>query len=126
MALPIIRPFSVFANGAKIATGSTHDYTWEGNRELQIADGEVFVSSGAQTTELTADNLVPYGGDVTLAVIEDAHKNGEFIQISIGLINGRIHKIDMIPTQFQYKSEMKNGTQTANVKFVGLAPQLVG
>lgn len=127
MAQPTIRPASVFVNGAKVATGTTNDYNWDGHREQQVADGLVLISEGAQTTDLTIDNLVPYGGDVTLAVIEDAHANGDTLQIAIGVTNGRIHKLDMKVASIAYKSEFKNGTQMMNVKFMGVGkPTIVG
>ena len=39
--------FSVYANGAKYATGQGHAYDRENNAELQIGDGEVLGVSSA-------------------------------------------------------------------------------
>lgn len=127
MANTTIKNCSLFVNGLKQAelTGLTYDQ--ESGNELQIGDGDIVgVSQGVKTVIVTANSIIPYRGAPAARILEDAFDNNTSVQIGIGLLGGRIHKLDLFVTKFNIKSDSKNGTVTGDFTLIGGAGQKIG
>lgn len=127
MANETIRSFSVYADGAKLGTAQGHAYDLESNAELQIGDGEVIgISQAVMTGQLVADTIVPFGGAPVLRKLEDAFFNNRPLQLSIGILNGQIHKVDAFVTKCSYKGDTVKGTAMGNWTFIFGKPKRTG
>jgi hypothetical protein len=122
-----IKSFSVYIDGAKMATAQGHAYDLESNAELQIGDGQVIgISQAVQTGQLVADTIVPFAGAPVLRKLDDAFANNKVVQLSIGILNGQIHKVDAFLTKCQYKSDTVKGTAMGNWTFIFGKPKRSG
>lgn len=127
MANAVVRNWSLFANGRKFgeATGSTFDQ--ESGNEIQIGDGQVLgVSQGVKTVQIQITSITPYRGSQVARILEDAYDNNKSIQIGLGIIMGRIYKMDLFCTKANLKMETKNGTAVGDWTLIGGAGSKVG
>jgi len=120
------RSFSLYIEGAKWGTlqGKAYDVTT--GSELQIGDGEVLgVSEGVPIVKLVVNGIVPVEGHPVTQKIETyalAHKK---VKVGAGVLNGRIHKLDMYCTAFNYKGDDTKGTCMGEWTFEGGKPKIV-
>jgi len=110
MAKNVVRNFSLFINGKKVGSAESSDYNLESGDELQIGDGEVFaVSEGVITGSCTLNTITPIAPTVTQTLL-DALQNKKWIQLGIGLVEGKIHKVDARVKAGGWSTQMANGT----------------
>lgn len=127
MADEKFRAFSLYMNGKKFGMAQGHAYDLETGSELQMGDGEVLgVSHGVGTTQIVSDAIVPFGGDSNLRALEEAAIEHKLIQVGVGVLNGRIHKIDMYCSKFSYKGDNVKGTCMGSFTFIGGKPKFAG
>lgn len=121
------RSFSLYAKGRKWGTAQGHAYDVETGSELQIGDGEVLgVSAGVPTTQIVSKAIVPFGGNDVMRMLEEAALSHDPIQIGAGVLNGRIHKIQMWVTKFSYNGDTVKGTCMGDFTFHGGKPKFAG
>lgn len=119
-----IRSFSCFVEGTKIGTFYDGTYHWTGGDEPNFGDngGIVVYSDGVQQTELTAEMFEPVTGlDFDL---ETAMKNKTNMNVSLGIINGRIHQLRVRCLEVTHKGSIKPGTLNGTYRFGGSSPTL--
>ena len=121
------RSFSLYIRGKKMAEAQGHAFDVETGSELQIGDGVVLgVSAGVPTCQIVSKGIVPFGGSTTMRVIEDAADNHESIQVGVGVVNGRIKKIEMWCTKYSYNGDTVKGTCMGDFTFAGGKPKSSG
>jgi hypothetical protein len=119
-----IRAFSIFVEGTKM--GSAYDGTlhWAGGDEPNFGDngGIVVYSDGVQQTTLDFTAFEPVTGldfDLEQAMLTKTNVN-----VSLGLINGRIYQMRGRILEVSHKSEVKSGRLDGSFKIGGSAPVL--
>jgi hypothetical protein len=123
----IVRNFSLFANGRKFGEATGIVYDQESGNEIQIGDGQVLgVSQGVKTVNVQVDSIIPYRGAQVARILEDAYDANTSIQIGLGIVGGRIHKMSLYCTKANFKTEMKNGTVNGSWTLIGGAGSKVG
>lgn len=127
MASPIVRNFSIYASGKKCGEATGIAYDQESGNELQIGDGIVIgVSQGVKTVQVQLSQIIPYRGSAVGRIMEDAYDGNYSLQIGLGIIGSRIHKMDLYVTKCNIKAEMKNGTCMGDFTLIGGAGTKVG
>ncbi len=127
MSKPVVRNFSLYANGRKCGEATGIAYDQESGNEIQIGDGSVIgVSQGVKTVNVQLSQIVPYRGSQVARILEDAFDNNTSIQIGLGILGGRIHKMDLYCTKCNTKTEMKNGSCSGEYTLIGGAGTKVG
>lgn len=125
MAKNVVRNFSLFINGKKVGAAESSDYNLESGDELQVGDGEVFaVSEGVVTGSCTLNVIVPVAPTVTPTLL-DALQNKKYIQLGLGLIEGKIHKVDARVKSGGWSTQMANGTLKGKWDLIFGAPTTV-
>ena len=124
MAAPArIRNFSLFYGGRMVATASGHEYTIDMGSEDQIGDGEwLGVSDGVPTTKLTSTEIVPVAG-IGVSILQDMLAR-KYVDVGLGIVDGKIHKITMRARQGRYTTETAHGTLHGEFEFTGGTPKL--
>ena len=121
----VIRNASIYVNGKKLGTATQATYTWNSGNENQVGDGKwLGVSQGVPTSSLSCTEIIPVGGADGQATLEDALKNYQYLQIAIGVIGTKIHKIDMAVMTAEYDTTMANGTLTGKFDLIGGDPEM--
>lgn len=127
MANAVVRNFSLYCNGRKCGEATGVAYDQESGNEIQIGDGQVLgVSQGVKTVQIQLSAIAPYRGAQVARILEDAYDSNTSIQIGLGIIMGRIHKMDLFCTKCNLKTEMKNGTCMGDWTLIGGAGSKVG
>jgi hypothetical protein len=119
-----IRAASCFVEGTKMGTFYDLTLHWAGGDEPNFGDngGIVVYSDGVQQTTVDATSFEPITGlDFDL---ETAMLNKQNINLSIGLINGRIYQLRCRILEMSHKSEVKSGRLDLSIKLGGSAPVL--
>jgi len=123
----IIRGFSCYIEGARwgIIQGNAYDVTT--GSELQLGDGIVIgVSQGIPIVKIVSNGIVPVAGHPIAQKLEElalAHKR---IKVGAGILNGRIHKLNLYCTAYSYKGDNAKGTCMGEWTFEGGKPTFVG
>lgn len=121
----VFRHASVYYKGKKVAMFSGFEETISSGNEDMIGDGGwEGRSSGAKTTKLTTDAIIPVAG-TGVSVIRDL-LNDEYVDIGLGIVDGTIHKIKMGVNEASITSEAANGTLRGKFSFSGGKPELAG
>lgn len=124
---PVVRNFSLYANSRKCGEATGVAYDQESGNEIQIGDGQVIgVSQGVKTVTVQLSQIIPYRGSQVGRIVEDAFDSNTSIQIGLGLIGGRVHKMDLYCTKCNIKMETKNGTCNGEFTLIGGAGSKVG
>jgi hypothetical protein len=120
----VIRSAPIFFKSKKVAEIESADYEINSNDEDQFgSEGWMGSSSGATTTSITCNVIVPVAGlTVTLTT---ALLNKEQVQIGVA-VDGKLHQIDMQPKTAKFTTDSKTGTLKGSFMFSGGAPQPVG
>jgi len=127
MSKPIVRNFSFYANGKKCGEATGVAYDQESGNEIQIGDGQVIgVSQGVKTVSVQLSQIIPYRGSNVQRIVEDAYDGNYSLQVGLGIIGSRIHKMDLYVTKCNIKTEMKNGTCNGEFTLIGGAGTKVG
>lgn len=127
MSKPVIRNFSFYSNGLKCGEATGVAYDQESGNEIQIGDGNVIgVSQGVKTVSVQLSQIIPYRGSLVARMLEDAFDSNTSVQVGLGLIGGRIHKMDLFVTKLNIKSESKTGMCTGEFTLIGGAGAKVG
>jgi hypothetical protein len=123
MAYSRIRSASIFWNGTKIGYIEGIDYNYTTGDEAQFGDpGYVGHTDGAGTTKIKADGIIPIPGigiDVYGVMLRR-----ETVGISLGLVNGKIHSIDMRCVSMGAQGSQKAGTLKGTIDLEGGEPSL--
>jgi len=121
-----IRHASIFVNGKKIATATQSTYDVNSNDESQIADGGYFGhSDGAETTTLSVDTIEPVRPSDSKTLIQ-AIKRKSYLEMSVSLVAGGIHQIEMRCVKASFSSDATNGKLTGKFDFEGGASEIQG
>lgn len=124
MALVRVRHASIFLNGRKIAEAYENEEDISSGDEPQYGDeGFVGASDGATTTNFTFTAIVPVLG--MSAAVENMLLNKQDVDLSLGLINNKLHQVTVRCSGANYKSDAKAGTLIGTFKFFGGAPKPV-
>lgn len=127
MANAVVRNFSLYANGRKCGEATGVAYDQESGNEIQIGDGQVLgVSQGVKTVQIQLSLIVPYRGTQVGRIMEDCYDTNTSLQVGLGIIAGRIHKMDLFVTKCNTKMETKNGTCMGDYTLIGGAGSKVG
>lgn len=122
MADYIVRAPSVFVEGTKVGQFSESILHWIGNDEALFGDngGQVVYSQGVQQTTLDCDAFEPITGlDFDL---DTAMLNKTDLNISLGIVNGRILQMMMRVLSVEHKGSIKPGTLMGKFTLGGSAP----
>lgn len=123
MAMVRVRHASIWLGGRKLAEMYKTDTELASGDEPQYGDeGFVGMSDGATTTTIDFDVIVPISG-MTVAV-EQAILNKSDVDVTSGLINGKLWQLTMRCTKAKYSSDVKPGTLTGSFTFMGGKPSL--
>lgn len=125
MAQPKIRSASLFLGGRKMGTIEGIKYTYNSGDEPQFGDpGGVGFSDGAATTNLTATGIVPVAG-MSVDIVTAMQNKSDF-EVSLALINGKIHQITMRATKAEFTGSQKSGTLMGDFEWSGFEPKITG
>lgn len=120
-----IRNFSLYIAGKKVGVARGHTYDIHGNNQLEVGDGKVIgIAQGVTTTALKSDLIVPVKGtgiDLKKYLLQ---KNP--VDVALGIVDGKIHKVEMYLMDMSYVTEMANGSLTGSMDFQGAEPDLEG
>lgn len=123
----VVRNFSLYANGRKCGEATGVAYDQESGNEIQIGDGQVIgVSQGVKTVQVQLTQIIPYRGSQVGRILEDAYDSNTSLQVGLGVLGGRIHKMNLFVTKCNIKTEMKNGTVMGDFTLIGGAATKVG
>ena len=122
MADYVVRSFSIFFEGTKMGEASSGTLHWIGNDEAMFGDngGQVVYSDGVEQTTLDFEVFEPVTGldfDIETAMLNKTNLN-----VSLGIINGRILQMSMRVLSVEHKSEVKPGTLMGKFSLGGSAP----
>lgn len=123
----LIRSFSLFIDGAKWGTikGVAYDVTT--NSEIQPGDGVIIgVSQGIPMVKIVANGIIPVAGHPVTQKLEELALAHKLIKIGAGILNGRIHKLNMYCTAYSYKGDNEKGHCMGDWTFEGGKPTFVG
>ena len=123
MALVRVKHASIFRNGKKIAECYQNKYHIASGDEAAFGDdGFEGMTDGATTTTIDCTTIVPYGGmSVDLA---DDLLNKRDVDMTVGLVNGKIHEITMRVLEAEFDSDAKTGALNGAFKFMGGVPSV--
>jgi hypothetical protein len=121
-----IRPYSVWAEGRKVATLNASDDEIKNAGELCIIDGgEVGgFSSGAVTTATSIDTIILVEGTPATQRFVESLMAGRAVNIQLGVIDGKVDKRKMWITSAKRTCSHENGTLKGAFSLVGGAPTL--
>lgn len=123
MAMFKIRHASIWVSGTKVAEAYKSKKSLNSGDEPQYGDeGFVGMSDGAITTTLDFDIIVPIGG-ATISP-EQLMLNKQDVDITAGLVNGKIWQLTMRFTKAEYDSDAKAGTLMGNFSLFGGKPRI--
>lgn len=104
---------------------SSNEYTIQSGDEVQIGDeGYMGHSDGATQTGIQSDAIIPVKG--MEKKLEMSLLRKEYVQIGLGVVNGKVHTITMRVVEAVFTGAAANGTQTGRFRFEGGAPQIAG
>ncbi len=119
--LPRIKHASVWADGAKVGTVETGDYTYAGNDEDHVTDEGWLPSDGTPTTTLSLNTVTTVDGKGDVLV--DAIEQKKNLRMQIALIDGRVHSVVMRCWEAKYNWDAKGGSLKGSFTFHGGAPK---
>jgi hypothetical protein len=125
MANPRVKPGSIFYNSKRVGTMQNFTYRIKNGSGQELADAGAYNTDGQVTVEISCDNIIPITG-MQVSIVEDLinQKNAE---ITLGLINGKLHIIDDArPVDGEFQGEVANGKQTGKFNWQGGKPKLAG
>lgn len=125
MAQIKIRAASLYVGGSKIAECEGTTYDLDGGDEAMFGDpGYLGHSEGAITSKLSAKTIVPVKG-MKVSLL-DALLKKKVVDVALGIVDGKIHRIQMRVTNASIASAHRNGTQTGDFTFQGGEPEVTG
>ncbi len=125
MPNPRVQPGSLFYKKKRVGVLQGFTYTLKTNDGQEVADSGTYNTDGIETTEISADNISPITG-LGISVVQDA-LNKEDLEISLGLIDGKIHTVDDARlVQGEWTGEKASGKQTNKLQFHAGKPKIVG
>lgn len=123
MALVKVKHASLYIASKKAAECNKNDIDVKSGDEPQIGDdGFLGMSDGATMTTIQFESIVPLSG--MSVTVETALLNKTDVDITLGLINGKIWQLTCRCTDLKYTSDAKNGTLTGSFTFVGGIPSI--
>ena len=121
MAYAKIRSASLFVNGTKAGYVEGIEYEYTTGDEAQFGDpGYVGHTDGAGTTKIKADGIIPLAGigiDLYSYML-----NRQYVNLALGVVNGKIHSVDMRLVQASVTGSQKAGTLKGSFSFEGGEP----
>lgn len=124
MAFIKFRAPSLYLDGKKMGTIQTNDTDVEAGDEPQFGDpGLLGYSDGAMQTKISGNGVVPMKGmEVNLIAAMKAKKD---FDVAIGIIDGKIIRVQMRCLKAQFKGDHKPGTLAVTCEFGGGEPDQV-
>lgn len=120
-----IRHYSLYYQSKRVAWFKNKRLGYDTNDEAQVADdGYMGHSDGATMSSLSTDAIVPVKG-IGVSIVEDA-LNKKYVKIGAGVIDGKVHKIEMRIKRCEYQTDEQTGSLTGSFEFEGGKPQLIG
>ena len=125
MANPRVKGGSIFYKGKRIATMQNVTYSIKSNDTQEMADSAVYNTDGITTTEIGCDTIVPLAG-VGVSIVDDA-VNHRDVDITIGIVDGKIHEILACRnTTCDFSGEVASGKMTGKFSWMGGSPKISG
>lgn len=125
MANPKVRSCSLFLGSKKVGQIEGVKYSYNAGDEPQFGDpGLITYSDGASTSQVTATGFVPIAG-MDVDVMTQMQQKADF-DVSLALINGKIHQITMRCLKAEFTGSQKTGTLTGEFEFGGGEPKITG
>ena len=125
MASARFRSSSVFVAGKKVGQMNNVKYHYMSGDEPQFGDpGYAGHSDGAATSSLTCTQIIPVSG--TDFDPHAAIKSKVYLDITVGVIAGKLHQVTMRCIDYEVTGETKNGTLTGVFNLAGGDPTFTG
>lgn len=125
MASEKVRAASIYVDGRKSAECFESTYDWDSGDEAQIGDGEVLgYSDGPIQSTLSCKVVMPVSGS-SIDMFK-LMKEKRMVGVTISLVDGKIHQVDMRVLKANVQNSHKNGTQEGNFSLGGGEPEIHG
>jgi hypothetical protein len=125
MASSKVRAASIYFKGRKYAECYDSTYDWDSGDEEQFGDpGMIGYSDGAIKCSLSCKAVVPVAGSTV--DMYQLMKNKEDVAVTIALIDGKIHQVDMRVLKASVQNTHKNGMQEGSFSLGGGEPDIAG
>ncbi len=125
MANVKVRAASVYIGGKKVGTFEGNNYDIASGDEAQFGDpGYLGHSDGAVTTKLSCTGVIPVSGMQVNMI--DIMKQKKDVDVTLALVDGKIHQVTMRVVNARGKSSHKNGSQMGDFNLEGGEPQISG
>jgi hypothetical protein len=123
MAGPKVQPPALFYSNRRVGLLQKIQYEITTNDGHEVVDAGTYFTDGVAQGKVSADLLVPVTG-VGIPVTGDAllHKD---VVLQLGVIDGKIHKLDARVEKITFDGEVANGKHTAKIDFMCKTPQVV-
>jgi hypothetical protein len=120
--------FSAYlGNGRRVKFQTSISIECESNGELIITDGGVAgVGSGVPTCTATIEAATCVAGHESTQLVFDRWKAKESIDVTFGIVDGRILHSDMWAKNISFKGDPKAGTTSFSATLQGGEPETVG
>lgn len=122
MAGPKVRAPACYYNNRRIGMLQKIQYEITTNDGHEVVDEGTFFTDGVAQSKVSADMLVPVSG-VGIPVTADALAHKDII-LQMGVVDGKIHKVDARVEKITFEGEVANGKHTAKVEFMCKTPQV--
>lgn len=124
MAFVRVRHASLWLGGKKIAEAYESEEDIASGDEPQYGDaGFVGMSDGATTTNFSFSAIRPVNG-ASVDSVETALLSKTDLDLTYGLVGGKLHQVTVRCTNVNNKSDAKAGTLVGSFKFMGGVPTL--
>jgi hypothetical protein len=116
-----VRNFSFYGkDGRKLDYTTSGSITIANNGEQLIGDGEwLGKSKGVPTCSGKCSNIIGVAGNSATQALADAVLDQEYLDMSFGIIDGRILQATVTCDDVTYDTQMASGTLTGDFSFSG-------
>lgn len=117
-----VRPPSLYYGTVRAGTMQDIQYTIVTNDGHEVCDAGTFFTDGVAQGKVSCTLLVPSNG-VGFPIVDDAllHKD---VTLRVGIVNGKIHKLDARVTQIEFTGKFADGVHQAKAEFMTKTPQV--
>lgn len=128
MAVDIIKPWNIYVDGSKVATGTSSESTIDAPGELQItAEGVIGRAQGVATSKITLNTIVTFGGKANTQKLINALLNNTPLKLTQGVVDGKIREYSPVWCHSEkLSSDFATGKATGTYDFEGGKPTFTG